>query len=118
MTRKKTSRGRSKTPTATAAEQFAAENLESAIKSARRSFDDLNAYTKLNPQTALLSAVGVGYILRILPVSRILSRGLRFLVSLFIPAALVFGASKLLEGSRSDDISARKSSRPKRRLER
>ncbi len=59
-------------------------------------FEEVQNYVIAEPQKALLSAVAVGYVLRVLPVVRIASTLLRIAAALAVPAAVVFGGARVL----------------------
>lgn len=76
-------------------EKFFQENIHTARASVERSVKDVTAYTQLYPEKALLWAAGGGYVLRMLPLTRILHALVRVILLLLKPVALFYGASKL-----------------------
>ena len=53
------------------------------------------SYARQQPEKALLSALAVGYVLRLLPVMGIARMFLRLALALLKPAALLYGGAKL-----------------------
>lgn len=76
-------------------EQFLEDRFNLARETVQHSLDDLEAYVQLRPQQALLSALGAGYVLRMLPTTRLLGGTIRLALSLLKPAALIYGLSKI-----------------------
>ncbi len=76
-------------------DRFVQETLASARAQAERCLDDVTTYARNSPEKALLSAVAGGYLLRMLPVTRILGAFIRFALLLLKPAAFIYGAAKL-----------------------
>ncbi len=62
--------------------------MESSVK-------DAVAYAQLQPEKALLCAVGAGYFLRMLPLKGILGAVIRVLLTLLKPVGLIYGAAKV-----------------------
>ena len=76
-------------------DRYIAQAVSGARAKVERSRQGLTAYAQLQPEKALLTAVAVGYALRVLPTTRIL-RGLVYLIlALVKPAALAYGAAKV-----------------------
>lgn len=78
-------------------EEFIEESLSNLRASVERSVKDVTAYAQRNPERALLWAAGSGFLLRTLPLPRILCALICFLLALLKPAALIYGAAKILE---------------------
>ncbi len=77
------------------ADRFAQETLSSARAHAERCLADVIDYARTSPEKALLSAVAGGYVLRMLPLTRILAALVGVALLLLKPAALIFGVAKL-----------------------
>lgn len=62
----------------------------------KQKFNDLHSqteqYVRDNPMQAILSAVGAGFVLRLLPLGAILGLIVRVLLSLARPALFIYGA--------------------------
>ena len=76
-------------------EQFIADQLAALKTNAQRCLDDVVAQTQLHPHQTLLWALGAGYVLRVLPTTRILGGVTGLALALLKPAALIYGVSKL-----------------------
>lgn len=76
-------------------EGFIAENFTAARAGVERSVKDATAYAQLQPEKALMWAVGAGYFLRMLPLMGIVGALVRVLLALLKPAALMYGAAKV-----------------------
>ena len=76
-------------------EQFIADQLAALKTNAQRCLDDRGAQTQLHPHQTLLWALGAGYLLRMLPTTRILGGVTGLALALLKPAALIYGVSKL-----------------------
>lgn len=76
-------------------EQFIQDHLAALKTTAQHCLDDLGAYTQLHPHQTLLSALGAGYALRVLPTTRILGGVIHLALLMLKPAALIYGVSKL-----------------------
>lgn len=57
--------------------------------------EDAITYTRQNPARAVLTALAAGYVLKILPASRIIGGLLRAATPLVKPAAFIYGAYRL-----------------------
>jgi len=80
-------------------EQFIADQLTGLKASAQRRLDDVGAQTQLHPHQTLLWALGTGYLLRMLPTTRILGGVTGLAVTLLKPAALFYGAAKVWQAT-------------------
>ena len=76
-------------------EQFIEGQLAALKTNVQCCLDDVAAHTQLHPHQSLLWALGTGYVLRVLPTTRILGGAVRLSVALLKPAALIYGAAKL-----------------------
>ena len=76
-------------------DRYIAQAVSGARSTVERSRQDLTAYAQLQPEKALLTAVAVGYALRVLPTTRILSGLVHLVVALVKPAAFAYGAAKV-----------------------
>jgi hypothetical protein len=76
-------------------EGFIAEQFNAARVGADQSVKDVAAYAQLQPEKALLWALGAGYLLRMLPLTGIVGGLVRLLLALLKPAALIYGAAKV-----------------------
>jgi len=76
-------------------EEFLTDQLSALKINAQRCLDDVGAHTRLHPHKTLLWALGAGYVLRVLPTTRILGGVTHLAVVLLKPAALIYGVSKL-----------------------
>ena len=76
-------------------EQFIADQFAALKTNAQRCLDDVSAQTQLHPHQTLLWALGAGYVLRMLPTTRILSEVTGLAVTLLKPAVLIYGMSKV-----------------------
>src|SRR4051794_14017180 len=76
-------------------DQFLEESFANAQATVKQYVSDVVEETRRNPERALLWAVGAGYLLRLLPTTRILSGLLRVLFGFVKPAAFLYGMSKL-----------------------
>ncbi len=80
-------------------EQFIADQLAGLKANAQRCLDDVGAQTQLHPHQTLLWALGTGYLLRMLPTTRILGGVTGLAVTLLKPAALLYGVSKIWQAT-------------------
>ena len=80
-------------------ERFIEDKLLEVRGSTQVCLDELAGHARAHPHQALLSAVGVGYLLRVLPTTRLLRVVLRLVFALLKPAVLIYGVSKLWEVS-------------------
>ncbi len=78
-------------------DRFIVENFGAARASVDRTVKDAAAYAKLQPEKALLWAMGAGYVLRMLPLTGILGGLIRLVLGLARPAALIYGAAKVAQ---------------------
>lgn len=76
-------------------DRFVQETLSSVRAQADRCLTDVTSYARSAPEKALLSAVAGGYVLRMLPLTRILSGLIRLALLLLKPAAFIYGLAKL-----------------------
>ena len=76
-------------------DRYISQAVSDARAGIERSRKDLTAYAQLQPEKALLTAVAVGYALRVLPTTRILSGLVHLTLALLKPAALAYGAAKV-----------------------
>ena len=76
-------------------DRFVQETLSSVRAQADRCLTDVTSYARSSPEKALLSALAGGYVLRMLPLTRILSGVIRLALLLLKPAAFIYGAAKL-----------------------
>jgi hypothetical protein len=76
-------------------DRFVQETYANARAKAESCLEDAAVYTRRNPEKALLSALGTGYALRLLPTTRILGGVVRLSLALIKPAAVVYGVAKL-----------------------
>lgn len=83
-------------------EQFIEDQYAALKTNAQRCLDDVGAHTQLHPHQALLCALGTGYVLRVLPTTRILSGVIRLALELAKPVALIYGLSKLWRATQKD----------------
>jgi hypothetical protein len=60
-------------------------------------------YVRGNPTQSLLYALVAGYILNLLPLSRILGGFVRLLLIAFKPAILIYGATKLYQTAQREN---------------
>jgi hypothetical protein len=99
MPRRKPDSGQEASPTARAAfsepDRYITQAVSRARATVERSRQDLTAYTQLQPEKALLTALAAGYALRVLPTTRILSGLVHLILALLKPAALAYGAAKV-----------------------
>ncbi|HBJ83009.1 MAG TPA: hypothetical protein DDZ88_03865 [Verrucomicrobiales bacterium] len=72
------------------------EVLTQARTTTRRAVDHAVAYAHDHPDKALLYALATGYVMRTLPVTRVLGGVLRVALPLIKPAAICYGISKLV----------------------
>jgi hypothetical protein len=79
--------------------------LERGIERSLVYVEDIADYARTNPEQAMLSAVGVGYILRMLPTARLIRVVLRLVFALLKPALLIYGISKVYSASQQDRTS-------------
>ncbi|MDZ4401170.1 hypothetical protein [Prosthecobacter sp.] len=70
--------------------------ITQARTTAQRAIDQTVAYAHDNPDKALLYALAAGYVLRTLPVTRVLGSVLRVALPLIKPAALCYGISRVV----------------------
>ncbi len=80
-------------------EQFIADQLAGLKADAQRCLDDVGAQTQLHPHQTLLWALGAGYLLRMLPSTRILAGATGLTVTLLKPAALLYGVAKIWQAT-------------------
>ncbi len=90
-------------------EEFIEDHLTAIKVNAKRCLDDVEAHTQLYPHQTLLCALGVGYVLRALPTTRILSGAIRVGLELLKPVALIYGVSKLWHATRRNSPDRRNS---------
>jgi hypothetical protein len=83
-------------------DRFMEETYDSAKSTLKEYVDGVSEFTQRNPQQALISAVAVGYALRILPTTRILSGVVGLGLALVKPVALIYGVSKLWHLSKAN----------------
>ncbi len=80
--------------------------LENTLSSARdqvdRCVDDVTSFARREPGKALLSALAGGYLLRMLPVTRILGVLLGLALVILKPAALIYGVATLWRKTRDE----------------
>jgi len=76
-------------------DRFVQETVAAARSQMERCLTDVTSYAQRSPEKALLSALAGGYVLRMLPVTRILAGAIRLVLVLLKPAALIYGAAKL-----------------------
>ncbi len=76
-------------------DQFLEEGMALAKANVNRCLDDVVAETQRNPLRSLMWALGAGYLLRLLPTTRVLGGLVRLFLILVKPAALIYGLSKL-----------------------
>jgi len=81
-------------------EGFLAENFDAARAGMDRSVKDVAAYTQLQPEKALLWAMGGGYLLRMLPLTGILGGIIRLIFVLLKPAAFLYLGAKVWQKAR------------------
>ncbi len=91
-------------------ERFIADQLAGLKANTQRCLDDVGAQTQLHPHQTLLWALGAGYLLRMLPTTRILAGVTGLTLALLKPAALIYGASKVWQATQ-------KSTTPRRQQE-
>ncbi|HEV7866518.1 MAG TPA: hypothetical protein VGO90_02475 [Chthoniobacteraceae bacterium] len=72
--------------------------MQSVREGASRRLTEYEGTVRESPGTALLCALGVGYVLRSVPVLGLIATLVRLTVSLLKPVALIYGAVKLYEG--------------------
>jgi hypothetical protein len=82
-------------PTLTQPDRFVQETLAEARAQMDRCVTDITSYAQRSPEKALLSALAGGYLLRMLPVTRILGGAIRLGLTLLKPAAFIYGAAKV-----------------------
>ena len=101
MPRRKSDSGQVASSTARAAfsepDRYIAQAVSGARATVERSRQDLTAYAQLQPEKALLTALAVGYALRVLPTTRILTGLVHLIIALLKPAALAYGAAKVCQ---------------------
>jgi hypothetical protein len=76
-------------------DRFVQETLAAVRAHVERGVTDVTRYAQRSPEKALISALAGGYVLRMLPVTRILGGIVRLTLVLLKPAALIYGAAKL-----------------------
>jgi hypothetical protein len=81
-------------------DHFVQETVAGARAQMERCLKDVTSYAQRSPEKALLSALVGGYVLRMLPLTRILSGVLGLALGLLKPAALIYGSAKLWEKTR------------------
>lgn len=81
--------------------------VDEAIAKARdttvRCLDDVMDYTREHPQQALLSALCAGYVLRMLPTTRVLGGVVQLALPLVMPASFVYCVSKIMSDRKLGD---------------
>src|SRR4051794_37098299 len=87
-------------------DRFMEETYDSAKSTIKEYAEGLSEFTQRNPQQALISAVAVGYALRLLPTTRILSGVVGLGLALVKPVALIYGVSKLWHLSKANGTHA------------
>lgn len=88
-------------------EEIIGDQWEKFRSRAQDSWDDVGARAQVQPHRALLSAVAVGYLLRLLPVTRIVGGVIGLMLTLLKPAAIVYGAAKLWQATQRKPESIR-----------
>jgi hypothetical protein len=73
----------------------------------RDHYKDCQIRIQKSPTTAVLGAVAVGYLLHRMPVREILVTQIRVLSALAPPALILFGAAKLYEFLRKQELAKR-----------
>ncbi len=68
--------------------------FDQARETSKRVIQECVSYARSNPDRALLTALTAGYVLRMLPVPRMLAGIVRLALPLVKPAALLYAASK------------------------
>jgi hypothetical protein len=91
-------------------EGFVADKVSYLQTEVNRSVQDVAAYTQLNPERALLCALGGGYLLRMLPVMGIVSGLIRLILMLIKPAAIFYGVAKIWQKAQPAITSASRTS--------
>lgn len=72
------------------------EMLVQARTTTQRAIDQTVHYARGHPDKAMLYALAAGYVLRTLPVTRVLGGVLRIALPLIKPAAVLYGISKVM----------------------
>jgi len=83
-------------------ERFIEDKLLEVRGNTQVCLDELAGHARANPHQAMLSALGVGYLLRMLPTARLLRVVARLAFALLKPAVLIYGISKLWEVSQKN----------------
>jgi hypothetical protein len=83
-------------------DRFLQETVAGARADWERCRSDLTHFAQREPETALLSALAAGYLLRMLPVAGMVRLSVRLALALVKPAALVYGGAKIWEKVRND----------------
>ena len=86
-------------------DKFLEDQFAGARSKAQVYVEDIAEYARAKPQQAMLSALGAGYILRMLPTARLLRVVLRLAFALLKPALLIYGISKVYSASQQDRTS-------------
>lgn len=76
-------------------DRFVQETIAAARAGLDRCVADANDYVRTEPVKALATAAAAGFVLRILPVTRIVNTLLHVTLALLKPAALVYGGAKV-----------------------
>ena len=76
-------------------DRFVQETVAAARAQMERCVTDVTSFAQRSPEKALLSALAGGYVLRMVPVTSILSGVIRLALVLLKPAVLIYGAAKL-----------------------
>ena len=76
-------------------EEFIVANYNAARARVESSVKDAAAYAQIQPEKALLWALGGGYLLRMLPLTGILRALIQVVLTVLKPAALIYGSAKL-----------------------
>lgn len=96
MTRKKSGNGlEPPAPTLAQSDRFLQESLGTARAQMDRCVTEITSYAQRSPEKALVSALVGGYLLRMLPLTRILGGVIRLGLMLLKPAAFIYGAVKV-----------------------
>ncbi len=76
-------------------DRFVQETFDSVRTQAERCLADVTRYARRSPENTILAAVAGGYVLRMLPLTRILGGVSRLALGLVKPAILIYGVAKL-----------------------
>lgn len=93
-------------------ESSATEFIDKLGHQARECYCNCEEHVRAQPMPALLGAIAVGYVLRLVPVVAILGIVLKLALFLVKPAILVFGAAKLREMMQKPNGTAHPASGP------